>query len=276
MGIAQDADFHKAEFRKPEQVSGLTSRPYLCVCMARDKAQIIGVHALEEALAAGKPISKVFLQKGGGEARRSLAERLNAAGVPVSRVPVEKLNRLTQKLHQGVVAWASPVEFLTLEDLLPAIYEKGETPLLSVVDGITDVRNFGAILRSAEALGVHGMLIGTANAAPVTEDVTKTSAGALLRIPICRTTDFTGALSYARQCGIQLVGISEYARQPLHDTPLHEPTALVFGAEDEGISTETAACLDYQAYIPMSGQIGSLNVSVAAGIAFYEADQQRP
>lgn len=244
--------------------------------MGKDKSRILGVHALEEALEAGKPISKVFLQKGGGETRRALAERLQEEGIPYSRVPVEKLNKLSNKPHQGVIAWASPVEFLSLEDLLPTIYENGQTPLLAVVDGITDVRNFGAILRSAECLGVHGILMGTSNAAPVTEDVTKTSAGALLQIPICRSAAFQDALKYARQSGIQLVGISEKGKMAIHETELNEPTALVFGAEDQGIQPAVTSLLDQEAYIPMIGEIRSLNVSVAAGIAFYEAVQQRP
>lgn len=243
--------------------------------MAKDQSLLLGVHALEEALAAGKPISKVFLQKG-GQTRQQLAERLKTDGIPFSRVPLEKLNKLSKKAHQGVVAYISPVEFLKLEDLLPTIYERGETPLLAVVDGITDVRNFGAILRSAEALGVHGVLIGTANSAPVSQDVTKTSAGALLRVPICRAADLSGALDYAKQSGIQMVGITENGDQALYHLPLHEPTALIFGAEDSGISTGIQKYLNHAAYIPMKGQLASLNVSVAAGIAFYEAEQQRP
>ncbi len=243
--------------------------------MAKDQSLLLGVHALEEALRAGKPISKVFLQKG-GQTRHQLAEALKTAGIPFSRVPQEKLNRLSKKAHQGVIAYISPVEFLKLEDLLPSIYETGDTPLLAVVDGITDVRNFGAILRSAEALGVHGVIIGTSNAAPVSQDVTKTSAGALLRVPICRSADLVGALNYARQSGIQIVGITENGDQALYELPLHEPTALVFGAEDSGLTPETQDLLNHSASIPMKGQLGSLNVSVAAGIAFYEAEQQRP
>jgi 23S rRNA (guanosine2251-2'-O)-methyltransferase len=243
--------------------------------MAKDQTLLLGVQALEEALEAGTPISKAFLQKG-GQSRQQLAERLKAAGIPFSRVPVEKLNRLTRKVHQGVVAWIAPVELLKVEDLLPSIYESGDTPLIAVADGITDVRNFGAILRSAEGLGVHGMLIGTTNSAPVSSDVTKTSAGALLRLPLCRSADLPGALRYMRQSGIQVVGITADARQALHALPLHEPTALVLGAEGMGLQQAVSRELNHAAHIPMKGQIGSLNVSVAAGIAFYEADQQRP
>lgn len=243
--------------------------------MAKDQTLLLGVHALEEALEAGKPISKVFLQKG-GQTRQQLAERLKAADIPFSRVPVEKLNKLSQKNHQGVVAWIAPVELLRLEDLLPTIYENGQIPLIVVADGITDVRNFGAILRSAEGLGAHGVLISTGNAAPVTQDVTKTSAGALLRLPLCRTADLNTGLAYLRQSGIQTVGITEKGNCPIYEVPLHEPTALVFGAEDQGLQKGTFNQLDYAAHIPMKGKMASLNVSVAAGIAFYEADQQRP
>ncbi len=227
-------------------------------------------------MSAGKTIDKLFVQKGlKGDQWVALREKLQADNIKYLAVPPEKLNRLTRKNHQGVVAFLSPVEFIKLEHLIPSIYERGETPLLLFLDGITDVRNFGAILRTAECAGVHGIIIPVKGAAPVSNDAAKTSAGALYRIPLCKETSIARAIQFCKDSGIQTVGSTEKTDAKLYDIDMTVPTAVVMGNEETGISDGVLHKLDKLAQIPLNGEIGSLNVSVASGVVLYEAVRQR-
>lgn len=239
--------------------------------MANKKDKIIGIRALEEALNEGTPINKVLLQSGGGEGRQALQQKLNAEGVPYQKVPKAKLNRESSGNHQGVVAFTAPVEYHSLEGLLPTLFESGKTPFIAVLDGITDVRNFGAIARSAECFGVHALVIPAKGGSLVNEDAVKTSAGALLRLPVCREFALGDSLEYLKQSGIRLYGISEKGEQSLPEVDFQNPSAVVLGSEDQGISSSVMEKLNALVSIPMQqgAGVGSLNVSVAAGIVFY-------
>ena len=238
--------------------------------------QIFGIRAVIEAVNAGKTLEKVFIQKGlQGQLINELEDVLKKEGITASYVPVEKLNRLTRKNHQGVVANISPVAFYDLENLVMNVMESGETPLFLILDQLSDVRNFGAIIRTAECTGVHGIIIQKKGAAPVTADTVKTSAGAAFRVPICRTDHIKDAIYYLQASGIRIIGASEKTTNSLYDTDLNTPVAIVMGSEDKGISPSVMKILDESASLPLKGEIGSLNVSVACGVFLYEAVRQR-
>ena len=238
--------------------------------------QIFGIRAVIEAIEAGKTVDKIFIQKGlQGDLISQLMPLLKDQGISPSYVPVEKLNRLTRKNHQGVVANISPIEFHDLEQLVMQTFEKGETPFFLLLDQLSDVRNFGAIIRTAECTGVHGIIIQKKGAAPVTADTVKTSAGAVFRVPVCRTDHIKDAIYYLQASGIQVVGATEKTQNSLYDCDLTTPLAIVMGAEDKGISSSVMKLLDAKAALPLKGEIGSLNVSVACGAFLYEAVRQR-
>lgn len=238
--------------------------------------QIFGIRAVIEAVNAGKSIDKVFIQKGlKGPLFAELQALLQKQGISASYVPVEKLNRITRKNHQGVIANISPVDFHDLENLVMNVVESGETPLFLLLDQLSDVRNFGAIIRTAECTGVHGIIIQKKGAAPVTADTVKTSAGAVFRVPICRTDHIKDAVYYLQASGIKVIGATEKTENSIFDIDLKEPLAIVMGAEDKGISSSVLKILDDRASLPLKGAIGSLNVSVACGAFLYEAVRQR-
>jgi len=235
-----------------------------------------GLRATMEAIASGKAIDKVLIRNGlKGELFQELFAMIREREVPFQHVPAKKLDHVTGKNHQGVIAFLSPVEFYRVEDLLPGIFEQGQTPFFLVLDGLTDVRNFGAILRTAECAGVDGVVIPSGNFARISEDAAKTSAGALYRMPICRTSDLAETVSYMKNSGIQAVGVTEKTHNLYYDIDLKRPTALVMGAEDKGISPGLLNKMDHRARIPLAGEIESLNVSVAAGVMIYEVVRQR-
>lgn len=237
---------------------------------------VIGYHALIEIIDAGKTVEKVLLQKGATSDRKNeLLTLLKKHDIPMQIVPLEKLNRVTRKNHQGVIGFISPVEFYNLENLVQRLFEQGTTPLLLLLDEVTDVRNFGAICRSADCLGVHGVVIPLRGSARIGADAMKTSAGALSRVPVCRVTSLAHTAKYLKESGFKVVGCTEKANKDLAFVELNVPLALVMGAEDEGISNAVTAQCDILAKIPLMGKIGSLNVSVAAGIALYEINCQR-
>lgn len=238
--------------------------------------QIFGIRAVIEAVSAGKAIDKVFIQKGlKGPLFSELESLLRKEKINTSYVPLEKLNRLGNKNHQGVIANISPVEFHTLEDLVPEVMESGETPLFLLLDQLSDVRNFGAIIRTAECTGVHGIIIQSKGAAPVTADTVKTSAGAVFNVPICKVDHIKDAVFYMQASGIQVVAATEKTENTLYDVPLTGSTAIVMGAEDRGISPSVLKSAGHKARLPMYGNIGSLNVSVACGVFLYEVVRQR-
>lgn len=241
-----------------------------------EKDMIFGIRAVIEAIQAGKEIDKILMRRDmTSELSRELFAALNGMQVPVQYVPLEKLNKLTVKNHQGAIAFISPVAYQCIEDIIPGIYEQGKMPFIVVLDGITDVRNFGAIARTCECAGVDAIVIPTKGGASISADAIKTSAGALLSIPVCREENLGNALKFLVASGIKLVAASEKATKNYTQAILSEPIAFIMGAEDEGVSPDHLRLCDEMVSIPMSGSIASLNVSVATGVLLYEAVRQR-
>lgn len=237
---------------------------------------IFGIRAVIEAVESGKNIDKVLIRKDlGGDLARELFAKIKEYGVLTQRVPAERLNRITRKNHQGVIAMVSPVEYQHIENLLPMLYEEGKVPFLLLLDGLTDTRNFGAIGRTADCSGVNGIIIPERNSVSVTPDAVKTSAGGLFYVPVCRERDLVTAVRYLQDSGVKVVAASEKATQNYTEVDYTVPVAIVMGREDTGISSEVLRLCDELVSIPMLGQIGSLNVSVAAGVMMYEVVRQR-
>ena len=236
---------------------------------------IFGIHPLLEALEAGREIDKVMMRRGlrTEESARILALSRERS-VPVQFVPEERLGRLTQRQHQGVIAFISEIEYTPLEELVARVYEEGRAPFIVLLDGLTDVRNFGAIARTAECAGVDALVIPERGSVSVTADAVKTSAGALHRIPVCRVSSIAAAVGLLQSSGVRVVAASEKAEERYTETALQLPLGLVMGAEDHGVSTDVLRMADSITCIPQVGAIGSLNVSVAAGILIYEAVRQ--
>ena len=236
---------------------------------------IFGMHPLLEALEAGREIDKILLKRG---LRSEEVSRITALArertIHLQIVPEERLTRLTRKQHQGVIAFISEIEYTPLETLIPMLYEAGRSPFVLLLDGLTDVRNFGAIARTAECAGVDALIIPERGSVSVTADAIKTSAGALHRLPVCRVSSIMSAVSLLQASGLKIVAASEKARDVYTETELRLPLGLVLGAEDEGVSEEVLRRADHIVRIPQVGAIGSLNVSVAAGILIYEIVRQ--
>ena len=237
---------------------------------------IFGIRAVIEAIESGKDIDKVLIKKDlKSELAAELFAKMKEYSIVGQRVPVDRINRITKKNHQGVVAILSAIKFASLDNVVPELYEKGETPLVVILDGITDVRNFGAIARTCECAGVNAIVISERNSAGVNGDAVKTSAGALLHIPVCREKSALNAVKYLKDSGFQIVGATEKGAVNYTKIDYTVPTAIVMGAEDVGISVDILKICDSYAAIPQFGHISSLNVSVAAGILIYEAVRQR-
>lgn len=237
---------------------------------------IFGLRPVIEALNAGQELEKIFVQKNlKGDTFRELFQLVGKTTAPMSKVPIEKLNRFTRKNHQGVVAFVSPVPYHILENLVASVFEKGEDPFFIALDRVTDVRNFGAIARSAEGMGVHGIIIPGKNSAQINADAIKTSAGALSRIPVSRVHDLQESLHYLRESGCQLVACTEKGNKPIYSIDMKAPLTLIFGSEEDGVSDEILKLSDHLANIPMQGSIASLNVSSATSICAYEVVRQR-
>lgn len=237
---------------------------------------IFGLRAVIEAIEAGRDIDKIFISKElHSELAQELLSKAREAHIMMLRVPVEKISRITRKNHQGVVAILSAVTYHRLDHLVPELYEAGLLPFVVVLDGITDVRNFGAIARTAECAGVDAIVIPQHGSVSVGGDAVKTSAGALNHIPVCRERSTLNAVRFLKDNGYKIVGVSEKADVNFTATDYTDPVALVMGAEDKGISEEVLKMCDIKVSIPMFGKIGSLNVSVAAGILMYEVVRQR-
>lgn len=237
---------------------------------------IFGMRAVMEALESGKEIDKVLLRRDlTGDLAKELTAELRNRDIPVQRVPAEKLNRITMKNHQGVIALLGAVPYHKLENVVPAIYEEGRTPFILVLDGITDTRNFGAIARTADCAGVDAIVIPERGSASVTPDAMKTSAGALLYVPVCRVKELDKAVAFLRENGLRIVAATEKGKEDYTKPDMTVPVALVMGAEETGISNSILRQADDLARIPLKGRIGSLNVSVAAGVLMYEVVNQR-
>lgn len=238
--------------------------------------QVYGIRAVIEAIGSGKEIESLFVQRGlTGPLFQELKQLLKQRDIVYQQVPVEKLNRMTRKNHQGVIAVISPITYQRVEDIVPLIYERGEVPLLLLLDGITDVRNFGAIARTAECVGVHALIVPKRGSAEVNPDAIKTSAGALYKIAVCREDHLAKTARFLQESGIQLVACTEKTKNDIYQLDYGSPTALILGSEEHGISDELIRLADHLVKIPMAGSIASLNVSVSAGVALYEAVRQR-
>ncbi len=237
---------------------------------------IYGIRAVSEAIKSGQHLERLFMQKNlKGELIKALMLQIHQSKIPLSKVPIERINKFTQKNHQGVVALISPILYHNLEHLVLELFEKGEIPLLLVLDEITDVRNFGAIARTAECLGVHGIIIPLRGGAQVNEDGVKTSAGALNHLPVCRESRLPDAIRYLKESGIKVIACVEQGTRAISKVDFTVPVAIVMGSEEHGISKEILEMADDASKVPMTGKIESLNVSVATGMILYEVQQQR-
>ena len=244
--------------------------------MVNTNEMIFGVRAVLEALEAGKEIDKILVKRDiQSELSRELFAALKGRTIPVVRVPVEKLNRITRKNHQGVIAYISAVEYAHVDTLVPTLYEEGKSPLLVLLDGITDVRNFGSIARTCDCAGVDAIILPAHNSVTVIADAVKTSAGALHTLPVCREKNITETLKYLKDSGIRIVCATEKGDMNYTQANFNEPVCIVMGAEDTGIPREHLALCDDWVSIPQFGNIESLNVSVATGVILYEAVRQR-
>ena len=240
-----------------------------------DNNLIFGIRPVVEAIEAGREIEKLYIRKGAeGQLMTELRDLCLRHRVRVQEVPVEKLNRLVRGNHQGVVAQIAAIAYVQLDDILERVPDD-ETPLVVVFDGVTDVRNFGAIARSAECAGAHGLIAPLKNSAPVNAEAIRASAGALTTIPVCRVGSIRNTLKTLQAEGFQVVAATEKSRKLLYDADLRRPTALVMGAEETGISKEVLKLCDERLAIPLIGRIESLNVSTAAAVMLFEVVRQR-
>jgi len=242
----------------------------------QNQTQIFGIRAIIEAINAEKTIDKVFLQKGlNGDLFSELESLLNRNSINKSYVPVEKLNRLTKGNHQGAVAQISPIAFHDIETLVSNVVDSGKTPLFLLLDQLSDVRNFGAIIRTAECTGVDGIIVQKKGGAPVNGDTIKTSAGAVFKIPICKVDHIKDAVFYMQASGIKVIAATEKTNNTLYDVSFKEPCAIIMGSEGRGINPSILKVSDNKAKLPLLGDIESLNVSVACGAFLYEVVRQR-
>jgi len=237
---------------------------------------LYGFRPLIEAIESGREIERIFIRKNlQGELYQELASLIRKRAIPYQLVPVEKLNRITRKNHQGVIAYVSHISYHSIDQVIPDIYERGEDPLVIVLDSVTDVANFGAIARTAECAGVHALIVPWHGSAPVNADSLKTSAGALNMIPVCRVQNMHYAVKFLKNSGLRIISTTGSAEKVFSDARLTGPLAIIVGSEDKGISSGLLKISDELIRIPLMGQIASLNVSVVTGIIVYEALRQR-
>lgn len=237
---------------------------------------IFGLHPVEEALIEFKDIDKILVSREEKkEAFFTIKKLARERNIFVQEVPKEKLNRLTTKNHQGIIALTSPVEFQDIEQLVPMLYEEGKVPAFLALDGVTDVRNFGGLARTAECAGIDGIIIPHRGGAPLNADAIKTSAGALLKIPVSKTNNMYDTLRFLQSSGVQIMACSEKGTDTIYDVDLSVPTVIVMGGEEVGISNSILKIADKIVQIPMYGSINSLNVSVAGAVIMFEATRQR-
>jgi len=244
--------------------------------MEEKNEMIFGVRAVIEAVEAGKEIDKILEKKDmQSDLSRELFSALKGKNIPVQRVPVERINRITRKNHQGVVAFVSAITYQKIENIVPGLFEEGKCPLFVMLDGITDVRNFGAIARTCDCAGVDTIIIPSKNSVSVNADAVKTSAGALLTLPVCKEQNLTDTIRFLKESGFKIVAATEKGDYDYSKAEFKDPVCIIMGAEDTGIPYEHLALCDEWVKIPMFGHIESLNVSVAAGILIFEARKQR-
>ena len=244
--------------------------------MFEKNEMIFGARAVIEAIQAGKEIDKVLIKKDiQSDLSKELLAALKDTFIPVQRVPVERINRITKKNHQGVIAFISPITYQRTEDIVPFLFEQGKNPLLIMLDGLPDVRNFGAIARTCECAGVDAIIIPNKNSVSVNADAIKTSAGALHTLPVCREANLRNTIKFLKDSGFKIIAATEKGDYDSTKADYEGPTCIIMGAEDTGVSYDNLALCDEWVKIPMLGTIESLNVSVAAGVLIYEAIKQR-
>ena len=244
--------------------------------MFEKNEMIFGVRAVIEAIEGGKEIDKILIKKDiQSDLSKELFAALKGTVIPVQRVPIERINKITMKNHQGVIAFISSITYQKVEDLVPFLFEEGKNPVLVLLDGITDVRNFGAIARTCECAGVDGVIIPSRNSVSVNADAVKTSAGALHTLPVCRESNLTQTIKFLKDSGFRIVGATEKGDYDYTKADYKNPVCIIMGAEDTGIPYEHLALCDEWVKIPIMGKIQSLNVSVAAGVLIYEVLKQR-
>jgi 23S rRNA (guanosine2251-2'-O)-methyltransferase len=244
--------------------------------MQKETDFIFGLRPVIEAIKAGRQIDRLLVKDGlQGALYHELMVAVREIGISYQVVPEERLNLQTRKNHQGVIAWLSLIEFQHIGNILPVIYEKGEDPFLILLDGVSDVRNFGAIVRTADCLGAHAVIIPEKGSARITADAIKTSAGALHTFPVCREKSLLKTAGYLKESGLKIICADEKNGVKLSDVNLTGPVVVVMGSEDKGISRELLSVANEKVSIPMTGNIASLNVSVASGILLYEITRQR-
>ena len=244
--------------------------------MFEKNEMMFGARAVIEAIQAGKEIDKVLIKKDiQSDLSKELLAALKDTFIPVQRVPVERINRITKKNHQGVIAFISPITYQRTEDIVPFLFEQGKNPLLIMLDGLTDVRNFGAIARTCECAGVDAIIIPNKNSVSVNADAIKTSAGALHTLPVCREANLRNTIKFLKDSGFKIIAATEKGDYDYTKADYEGPTCIIMGAEDTGVSYDNLALCDEWVKIPMLGTIESLNVSVAAGVLIYEAIKQR-
>jgi 23S rRNA (guanosine2251-2'-O)-methyltransferase len=244
--------------------------------MIEKNEMIFGVRAVIEAIQAGKEIDRILIKRDiQSDLSKELFAVVKGTMIPVQRVPVERINRITRKNHQGVVAFISSITYQKTEDIVTMLFEQGKNPLLIMLDGITDVRNFGAIARTCECAGVDAIVIPSKNSVSANADAIKTSAGALYKLPVCREQNLTQTIKFLKDSGFKIVAATEKGDYDYTKANYNDPVCIIMGAEDTGVPYEHLALCDEWIKIPMLGTIESLNVSVAAGILIYEAVKQR-
>lgn len=244
--------------------------------MKQETDFIFGIRAVLEAIRSGKEIDKILIRKGlSGELFHELFAEIKNCNILFSYIPNEKLDRITRKNHQGVIAFISPITYHSLENLIPSLFEQGKVPFFVILDGLTDVRNIGAIARTAECAGVHAIVVPEKGSAQINADAVKTSAGALHYMPFCRVKSLVNTVKYLKDCGIRVISATEKANKDYFMAKLTEPLAIILGAEDTGISPDLLRLSDSLFRIPVLGQIESLNVSAAASVIMYEVVKQR-
>jgi len=237
---------------------------------------IFGLHPVLEAIEAGRTIDKLLIRQDiNSETATRLSLLARSREIPVQRVPTSRLDRITRKNHQGVIAISAAIDYYELSTLMPTLFEEGVQPFILVLDSITDVRNFGAIARTAECCGVNAIVIPSHGSVSVGADAVKTSAGALLHLPVCRVPSLPRAIEFLKESGLRIVCATEKSSENYTSADYTVPVAIVMGAEDTGISPAILKIADNRAAIPMFGHIGSLNVGVAAGVMMYEVVRQR-
>lgn len=237
---------------------------------------IFGTRAIIEAINSDKEIDKLFIQKGlSNPLIKELVQTARKHNLPIAQVPIEKLNRLTRKNHQGAIAFISAIKYASLDNIIDNCYQQGKDPFVVILDRVTDVRNFGAIARTAECAGVDCLIIPSRGGAAINSDAMKTSAGALNYLPVCREDNLKNTINYLKNSGVSIIACTEKTKQLIYEIDYSGPIAIIMGSEEDGISPEYLKLADQRGRIPMSGKIDSLNVSVSTAIAIYEAIRQK-